>query len=64
MFPFKSSTKRMGILVRHQETNRIIFYLKGADSALIDRVKPVYRGFVEEEAENLAREGFRTLVFA
>ena len=30
-FPFSSDTKRMGIVLRHQETGRIIFYLKGAD---------------------------------
>jgi phospholipid-translocating ATPase len=28
-FPFSSETKRMGILVRHIESGRIIFYLKG-----------------------------------
>lgn len=33
-FPFSSETKRMGILLRHMATNRIIFFLKGADSAL------------------------------
>ena len=30
-FPFSSETKRMGILVKHIESNKIIFYLKGAD---------------------------------
>ena len=28
-FPFSSETKRMGILVRHVESGRLIFYLKG-----------------------------------
>ena len=39
VFPFKSSTKRMGILLRNLETNRIIFYLKAADSVMLNRVK-------------------------
>ena len=64
IFPFKSSTKRMGILVQHQETKRIIFYLKGADSTMFDKVKEVYKGFLKDESENIASSGFRTLVFA
>ena len=54
----------MGIIVRHLETNRLIFYLKGADGVMINKVKSVYRGFAEDEAENLASEGFRTLVIS
>ena len=37
-FPFSSESKRMGILVRHKSTGRIIFYLKGADVAICPRV--------------------------
>lgn len=37
-FPFSSETKRMGILVRHQKTKRLIFFLKGADVAIHPRV--------------------------
>ena len=54
----------MGILLRHVETNRVVFYLKGADSIMEEKVKRVYSGQVQDESENLAREGFRTLVFA
>ena len=64
IFPFKSSTKRMGILVRHVETKRVIFYIKGADSVMKSIVRAVYQGEVEDKSEQLAREGFRTLVFA
>jgi phospholipid-translocating ATPase len=34
-FPFSSETKRMGIIVRHIETDRLILYLKGADMVMI-----------------------------
>ena len=54
----------MGILVKHHETDRIIFYLKGADLIMFNKVKEVYKGFLKDESENLACSGFRTLVFA
>lgn len=38
-FPFKSESKRMGIILRHLETNRYIFYVKGADSVMMEKVK-------------------------
>lgn len=63
-FPFSSETKRMGILVRHEATNRIIFYLKGADTVISPRVKEVFRALLLDECENLARTGLRTMVFA
>ena len=31
LFPFNSETKRMGIIIKHKGTGRIIFYLKGAE---------------------------------
>lgn len=37
-FPFSSETKRMGIIVKNLETNRYIFYLKGADTIMKDKV--------------------------
>ena len=37
-FPFSSETKRMGILVKHRSTGRVIFYLKGADMVMISKV--------------------------
>jgi len=63
-FPFSSETKRMGILVRHQATGRLIFFLKGADVAIQSKVKEVYKGLLLDECEALARTGLRTMVFA
>ena len=39
-FPFTSESKRMGIIVRHRETKKIVFYVKGADIAMLSKVKP------------------------
>ena len=39
-FPFSSETKRMGIIVRHQDSGRIIFYLKGAETVIKNKVRP------------------------
>jgi phospholipid-translocating ATPase len=47
-FPFSSETKRMGIIIRHIETDRYILYLKGADMVMIDRCKPIYRGYIQD----------------
>jgi phospholipid-translocating ATPase len=52
----------MGIIVKHLETSRIILYLKGADMVMIEKCKPIYRGYIQDECDNLAREGLRTLV--
>jgi len=61
-FPFSSDTKRMGIIVKHKLSGRIILYLKGADMVMIDRCKPIFRGYIQDECDTLAREGLRTLV--
>lgn len=39
-FPFSSESKRMGIILRHRETNKIIFYLKGAETVMEKKVRP------------------------
>ena len=52
----------MGILVHNVEGDRYIFYLKGADMIMKQFINEVQRGFIDEECENLAREGLRTLV--
>ena len=38
IFPFTSASKRMGIIVKHEQTGRIIFYLKGADSIMVNKI--------------------------
>jgi phospholipid-translocating ATPase len=54
----------MGIIIQHTESNRIIFYMKGADTVMKDLVSETLRGFVLDECEDLSREGLRTLVLA
>jgi phospholipid-translocating ATPase len=39
-FPFSSETKRMGIVLKHLQSKRIIFYLKGAETVMKEKVKP------------------------
>lgn len=54
----------MGILVRHSISQKIIYYLKGADVIMIPRLRKFYRSYVTDDCDNLAREGLRTLVVA
>jgi phospholipid-translocating ATPase len=61
LFPFSSELKRMSIIVRERQTNRLVFYVKGADSVMISMVQ--YSDWIEEECGNMARIGLRTLVF-
>lgn len=61
-FPFSSESKRMGIIVRHRPTAKLMFYVKGADVAMLSKVKPGQRSTCQEFCENLAMEGLRTLV--
>lgn len=46
IFPFTSASKRMGIILQHVETGRIIFFMKGADTVMKDKVSETLRGFV------------------
>lgn len=62
VFPFTSETKRMGIILKDEQTNEIIFYMKGADVVMQNHVN--YNDWLEEECGNMAREGLRTLVVA
>ena len=39
-FPFSSDTKRMGIVLQNEETEKIIFYLKGAEVVMKQKVRP------------------------
>jgi phospholipid-translocating ATPase len=52
----------MGIIVKHVESDKIIFYLKGADVVIKSLVVESKRGYIDEECDNLSREGLRTLV--
>ena len=59
-FPFSSERKRMGIIIEIDD--QIVFYLKGADSIMKDRISDKYEAIIMEETDNLSREGLRTLV--
>lgn len=61
-FPFNSDTKRMGIIVQNDSTKKITFLEKGADTVMAPIV--LYNEWLDEEVDNLAREGLRTLVIA
>ena len=63
-FPFSSETKRMGIVLKHQKTGRLIFYLKGAETVMKAKVRPNQRVVIDESCDNLANEGLRTLVIS
>ncbi|KRH94397.1 phospholipid-translocating P-type ATPase, flippase [Pseudoloma neurophilia] len=60
IFPFTSDTKRMGIIVKDTETNELLFLLKGADMIMKKIVEK--NDWLDEEVDNMAREGLRTLV--
>jgi phospholipid-translocating ATPase len=59
LFPFTSERKRMGIVLRDQR-GEIWFFLKGADTVMHKLL--VANDWMEEECNNMAREGLRTLV--
>eukprot|EP00397_Hematodinium_sp_SG-2012_P003768 GEMP01003776.1.p1 GENE.GEMP01003776.1~~GEMP01003776.1.p1 ORF type:complete len:1131 (+),score=237.03 GEMP01003776.1:51-3443(+) len=63
-FPFTSTSKRMGILVRDRRNDELTFYLKGADVVMIERISKKGSSWLQEELENYARTGLRTLVVA
>lgn len=62
VFPFSSETKRMGIIVRDNQTNEILFLLKGADVVISQVIQ--YSDWLQEQCDNMARSGLRTLVVA
>ena len=54
----------MSILVKSEETGRIIYYVKGAEVVMEHKIKPQARAALLEFCEQLAMDGLRTLVFA
>jgi len=40
-FPFSSESKRMGIILQNTDTQQIVFYLKGADTIMKDKVRRI-----------------------
>ena len=45
-FPFNSTRKRMGIILQHVDSGRIIFFMKGADTVMKDKLSEVLRVLV------------------
>lgn len=62
IFPFSSARKRMGIILKAKSTGKILYFLKGADTVIKEKVDR-NGDLVVEEADNLARDGLRTLAF-
>lgn len=62
IFPFTSESKRMGIVIKDKQSNEIVFYQKGADVVMSKIVQS--NDWLEEECDNMSREGLRTLVMA
>ena len=62
-FPFSSASKKMSVLVRHRETGKIIYYVKGAEVVMETIIQQNQRASLLEFCESLAMEGLRTLVF-
>ncbi|KZS95466.1 phospholipid-translocating P-type ATPase [Sistotremastrum niveocremeum HHB9708] len=60
IFPFTSESKRMGIVVRDDQTHEILFLQKGADVVMARIV--MRNDWLDEECANMARDGLRTLV--
>ena len=52
----------MGIILKHRQSGKIVFYVKGADTVMAPKVKPGQRSTCQEFCENLSRDGLRTLV--
>lgn len=53
----------MGIILKKLSNNEIIFYVKGADSVIMEKVSVEDKIWIDEEAGNLSKEGLRTLAF-
>ncbi|ELP84763.1 phospholipid-transporting P-type atpase, putative, partial [Entamoeba invadens IP1] len=60
VFPFSSTTKRMGIILR-AKNGEVLFLMKGADNVMSKIISN--NEWLEEECNNLAREGLRTLKY-
>ncbi len=64
-FPFSSETKRMGIILKNRHSELVLFYVKGAEVILKEKIRPQqWDNFMLEKCELLSLEGLRTLVIA
>lgn len=51
MFPFTSESKKMSVLVKSEETGRILYYVKGAEVVMEHKIKPQARASLLEFCE-------------
>ncbi len=63
-FPFTSERKRMGVICRKKGSQELIYFLKGADSIMKDKLEASRRDQMVSYAEDLSSQGLRTLVLA
>ena len=70
IFEFSSDRKMMSIVVKNIDTKQILVFAKGADMAIIPRLKKDYQKQSHKHQEEtlmhvdeFARRGYRTLVF-
>lgn len=59
--PFNSTRKRMSLLVREPETNKILMFTKGADTVMMPMLT-LSNNLVQQHLDEFAIEGLRTLV--
>ncbi len=69
-FEFSSSRLRSSIIVKEPKTNRILLFMKGADSVILseenlthlssEKISPI----TKDHIDNFARNGYRTLCFS
>ncbi|KAM7537180.1 hypothetical protein Aperf_G00000078666 [Anoplocephala perfoliata] len=68
VLPFVTKRKRMSIIIRHPDTDQIVLYCKGADSAILPLLDPrkgqSFKSSTEERLHDYSRSGLRTLVMA
>lgn len=55
IFPFTSESKRMGIIVKEKNRNKIMLYLKGADTVIEPKISTLDSDFMTEACSDLAR---------
>lgn len=55
IFPFSSETKQMGIVVRHEASQTIVYYVKGADTVIQNIVHDSQQGFSHRGVRRLGQ---------
>ena len=63
-FPFTSERKRMGIICQKEGDKNLILFVKGADSAMKDKIKQSQQDAMISYTSEMAADGLRTLALA